>query len=441
MRDIASRLRGVFKNSMVSVLAASGPLALAGCGDDDLPPGIEGDPGFVPVTCDGNQQSWLVGLNPGVPTEYTELRFLDFQGASRLVETQGTRCGGATNFAACEDAFAALGSGQGFPFNECTDAGCFTAELVATQGDAAVLIASIGDLISFLGPIDTPNEAMLISSTTRVNVSCVRGGAKPAGDGFDVQAFTHQGCDGRTRHIQHVDAAGNLRAVDTVVEKKANPNCAVGRRPFGLIAAAPCASPSALGRYLADAARLEAASIAAFRRLRRELRLHGAPRRLLAASQRAARDEVRHARVVGALARSCGATPAAARIAPLPLRDLEAIAVENATEGCVRETYGALVGQWQARFARQPAVRAAYARIADDELRHAALAWRVAAWADTRLSAKAKTRVRKAREAAVEELLKELAAEPDRELMQLAGVPAAAPAVALAEQLRGSIWS
>src|SRR5581483_2919120 len=49
-----------------------------------------------------------------------------------------------------------------------------------------------------------------------------------------------------------------------------------GRQPEGL-AKAPRATGSALGRWLADVAYLEAASVDAFRRLARELRTAGAP--------------------------------------------------------------------------------------------------------------------------------------------------------------------
>jgi hypothetical protein len=63
-------------------------------------------------------------------------------------------------------------------------------------------------------------------------------------------------------------------------------------------------------------------------------------------------------------------------VAPAPpARSLEELAVENAVEGCVRETYGALTAIWQARTAKDPSVAAAVRRIARDETRHAALSW------------------------------------------------------------------
>jgi hypothetical protein len=72
---------------------------------------------------------------------------------------------------------------------------------------------------------------------------------------------------------------------------------------------------------LAEAAWLEAASVDAFRVLRLELRAHSAPRRLLRAASRAARDERRHARAAGALARRFDVTVPAVERQASPLRD------------------------------------------------------------------------------------------------------------------------
>jgi hypothetical protein len=119
-------------------------------------------------------------------------------------------------------------------------------------------------------------------------------------------------------------------------------------------------------------ARLEAASIPAFQVLTRELRARRAPVALVSAAMCAVQDEVRHRRATAALARRYGAEPMRPSFGPTPVdRTLEAIATENAVEGCVRETYGALVALWQARHARDPVVAAAMAPIAADETRHA----------------------------------------------------------------------
>ena len=170
-----------------------------------------------------------------------------------------------------------------------------------------------------------------------------------------------------------------------------------GRRPEGL-------AEGRLTGQLAEMARLEAASVFAFKRLRDELAAHGAPRRLLRACGRAARDEVRHARTMGALARRRGQRIEAPRVEPARPRSLAAMATENAVEGCVRETYGALVATRDADAHPDPLVRAAMKRIAKDETRHAALSWEIAAWIEPRLDAAARARLRAARRSAAFEL-------------------------------------
>jgi hypothetical protein len=195
----------------------------------------------------------------------------------------------------------------------------------------------------------------------------------------------------------------------------------VGRRPPGLEEQAIGAE---LGAYFEGMARLEAASVDAFRILRRELSGHRLPRRLDRAMRRAARDEVRHARAARALGRRFGGSYAPPVIEPQRARSLEAIAIDNAVEGCVRETYGALVASHQARTAKDPTVRAAMARIARDETRHAALSWQLDAWLRGRLDAGARERVAQAKRAARAELDATVTRGQTRELSEVAGLPA-----------------
>jgi hypothetical protein len=137
---------------------------------------------------------------------------------------------------------------------------------------------------------------------------------------------------------------------------------------------------------LAHLALLERESVPAFERLAAELATHGAPDALVRDAKRAANDERMHARVMTRLARRAGATVPRWRPSRGPVRPLRALAEENAREGCVRETFGALVAAWQCVRAADPKLRAAMRVIARDETRHAALAWRVDAWARGRLS-------------------------------------------------------
>jgi hypothetical protein len=136
--------------------------------------------------------------------------------------------------------------------------------------------------------------------------------------------------------------------------------------------------------WLADALE-EHASVAAFARFTMLLLSVGAPPELAVQSQRASIDEVRHAEACFALAARYGGH--ARGPSPLSLKDalrpmsLAEIAALTAQEGCVGETLGAVLAREQVSHAVDPAAHRALTRIARDEERHAALAWRFTRWA------------------------------------------------------------
>jgi hypothetical protein len=177
-----------------------------------------------------------------------------------------------------------------------------------------------------------------------------------------------------------------------------------GRRPEGLVA---CAGGEAVGGWLARAACLEGASVPAFQRLIDELQGFQAPASLIRRAQRARRDEVRHHGIMSGLAQRLGGVVAAPMVPPFRARSLEEMAVENAVEGCVRETFGASVAAHQARRAAVPEIRQAMAGIARDEAQHALLAWDVDRWAWGRMDRAGRKQVRDRRRAAAAELLDE----------------------------------
>lgn len=119
---------------------------------------------------------------------------------------------------------------------------------------------------------------------------------------------------------------------------------------------------------------------------------------------------------------------------------LEALALENAVEGCVRETFGGLFGAYQAAHAVDPVVRATLAQITRDETTHALLSWQIAAWAEPRLDRAALRRVREARRAAIRELRDEATVAPEPELCAALGVPDAGRATALLGALDQGLW-
>jgi len=213
----------------------------------------------------------------------------------------------------------------------------------------------------------------------------------------------------------------------------------LGRRPVGMRDTR--ARGPRVGRHFADAAQLEAAAVDAFAILEAELRAHRAPERLLRAASAARRDEVRHARMTARLARRYGARAEKAECARPELRSIEALALENAVEGCVRETVGALLAMHQAETAADPHVRAVMASIAPDETRHAALGWAVAEWAEAQLTEEARGRIRAAQDAAVAALRSELSREVPSELRTVAGLPRPEQALAMLDALNAAFWS
>jgi hypothetical protein len=159
------------------------------------------------------------------------------------------------------------------------------------------------------------------------------------------------------------------------------------------------------GDRLAAMAYLEAVSVHAFERLERELAVHRAPPALLRAARRARRDEVRHTAMTTRLARRHGASPRLPEAtAPAPARSLFEVALENAVEGCIRETYGAVQGLVEGQTSRDDAMRRAMRSIAADECRHAELAWAVHTWAMPRLTDDERRAVQRAMKDAVAEI-------------------------------------
>jgi hypothetical protein len=122
------------------------------------------------------------------------------------------------------------------------------------------------------------------------------------------------------------------------------------------------------------------------------------------------------------------------------VRSLEAIARQNAVEGCVHETFGAAVAMVQSMNASDARVRAAMRPIARDELRHADLAWAVARWLDLRLAPAARARVARARCRAARTLLRRVSRKVDPDLVAHLGIPSTHHASAIALDLAESLW-
>lgn len=139
---------------------------------------------------------------------------------------------------------------------------------------------------------------------------------------------------------------------------------------------------------LAQAWALEAAyehaSVASFQSAALDWMALGAPWNLLEDAQRAALDEIAHARALYDLASRHAGHAVRPGALPRP-REVQAVTVGRVTretflDACVNECVAAALAGARASLARDPDVRAALETIARDEEAHADLAWRVLAW-------------------------------------------------------------
>jgi hypothetical protein len=137
-------------------------------------------------------------------------------------------------------------------------------------------------------------------------------------------------------------------------------------------------------RWLAAAA-FEHASIASFAKLSLQLLALGAPPDLLVDAHRAAIDEIDHARISYSLATRFSGVARGPGPLPIPVDtrpvSLVSLVRETLDDGAVNETLAALELHRAASVETDPRVKAALEQMALDEERHAALAWRILAWA------------------------------------------------------------
>lgn len=238
-----------------------------------------------------------------------------------------------------------------------------------------------GQWCGVVDPPDTGQDAVLgcpPSANPRVKPIAP---AKPDGPGgprttFDVEvtkAKRAAGVGGACCYDWVIPCPGGraLRDGDVAVQASfadVAPRRVAGRTPH----------PEAAAAWLSDAG-FEYTSVASFARAALELMAVGAPAELIRDCHLAALDELRHAEVCAEIAWSLGAAPVVPRVVPA-LAPREAswvrIAVDTFLEGCVGETLAALVLRAAAAECPEPELRAALEAIAEDEERHAALAWR-----------------------------------------------------------------
>lgn len=322
-----------------------------------------------------------------------------------------------------------LGLGMDHDLNDISSSADHAA--VAVVDKSGNRLATRADILKAASPIDSPAKALLaVWLDGRYGVTWYAPGkpgepkfhggvddghVRATAGGFEVDGVAIESSCNRAKNDKTitqsratllVDAAGKVTLKSKVAVDTSHEMCVVqyGRRPADFLDVA--VADSVRGELL-RALHHEAESVRAFERLGRELAHHGAPAELVAAAARAAVQERDHAE---RCARLVGEAPA---IAPddrrAAVRELEAIAIENAREGCVGEAYAALANAIQARTAATAELRAHYAAIAADELAHAALAHAVHDWCTGQLDAAARTRVAAASDHALDELARAVA--------------------------------
>lgn len=211
-----------------------------------------------------------------------------------------------------------------------------------------------------------------------------------------------------------------------------------GRKPYKLTTA-PFGAGEArgVGDFFAELSYLEEASITAFDELAEELARAHAPSSLRRRAMQAKRDEEMHTRAMQRLARIYGG---AERIRPPSFSEaprdesLEALMIHNAREGCVGESYGALLALHQSANASDPRVARVMAKIAEDEAEHAALSWDILSWGQHLLTLQEQERVLHVMRESLEDLAR-LVSEPTTALRVTAGYPSASQHHELVERL------
>ncbi|CAN5715544.1 hypothetical protein BH11MYX4_BH11MYX4_36380 [soil metagenome] len=305
----------------------------------------------------------------------------------------GIPCAGATDKPRCETTLRGLHAQKGFSErseNQMAPSLVVT-YLVANFGDRFEVVATKDDLRALLAPIDTAGDVELVAGCGRM--------LKTASGWEVTKVFTGPGdCWGWTSGWQRLAVSAD-GAVTTQEDRSVNhpPTCIGGRRPQGLVEGVSERSQGTIAEFFVESAHLEAASVVAFERLTVELTERGAPAELIARARRSRDDETRHADVMEGFAKRLGSAPRVLAIAPRQPRSAFAMARENAVEGCIRETFGALVAHYEANAAESAEVRDAMRAIAKDETAHASLSWDITAWLEPRLSADEHRQLERAR--------------------------------------------
>lgn len=367
-------------------------------------------------------------------------------------ETFGEPCAGASDKPTCLEAFEALpdeGGIESAHYNPLFG-GSFHERhrYFYTRGDTVGAITTEEEVDQFPIPIDDAKAAaalITISKETKRygRPDCGVPAARFMPEGIVVRVREPMGCTEyyiEKEHLILVRPEGGLEHLEERVLDVTFQGCVVGRLTDGVrIALDP--SKLSVADHLAEMAALEAAAVHAFRRLAEEMRSLGAPESMIERAYDAADDEVRHAVMVGLEAKRRGKTPRAIEVGPMPIREALEIALENAREGMVRETYGALAAHYHALAATDPRLARLFERLAEDETRHAALSLEFGEFLEAKLSDEERRLVDEARHESLRQLDEELKVALADEVHDELGWPRPDAARSMLHEAFPAIWS
>ena len=198
-----------------------------------------------------------------------------------------------------------------------------------------------------------------------------------------------------------VDASGDTTIVGNIqCDGQITEYMCKGRRPMGY--------QEVSGGYFARAANLEAASVIAFIELAAQLQKWKAPHAFIVRCLQAAEDERRHTKIMMTIAQQYTQSIPALQIERQP-SDLFSMALHNATEGCIHETWSALEAHLISHSAKTPELRSAFAVISREESAHAQLSWDLHHWFCEQLTEEQVKQLQRAQRLALQQLPNQIA--------------------------------
>lgn len=202
--------------------------------------------------------------------------------------------------------------------------------------------------------------------------------------------------------------------------------CAVeGRGHADIAKLTEATGSSELARYFVRAYHAEASSVGAFLQLRAELRQHNVSEDLQQRCLQAAVEEIHHARMMAKLAGDADCALPELSFGDVPQRSLFELALDNAVEGCIFETFSALKAQYQAQHATDSRILAVMKVIAQDETRHAQLAWDIHQVLMAQLSDSEQQQIVEAQRSAAQRILEQTSVDVKRQVQGFATLPTA----------------